>query len=546
MENREAKMSKKQSFIKGATILGLAGILIKVLGAAFKIPLFNLIGAEGSSYYNAPYPIYNWLLVVSTAGIPTAIARMIAEKEVEGDTHGIFRIISAIFKPMVVISVVIFAILFFGAEGISAWVGIPSAKMAFRAMAPALLFVPAMSIFRGFFQGIQKLQGFAITQIAEQLFRVIIGLGLAYFLFGRGLEFSAAGASFGATAGAVIGFFVSFGIYKYIKRKEYTLVLKQPATHPQESTWEILKQLLIISIPITIGASIMPTMNSVDLMLVVRRLNDIGVENAADLYGILTGFAVTIVNFPQILTASLQISLVPAITQLFVIYKKSDNEEDRKHLSDTVNAGIKTALIIGIPCAIGLVTLSEPVMMLLFSKQPESAIIGGQILTILGWDLIFLAVFQATTGILQGIKKQMLPAIHLAVGMVFKVILTYVLVGMPEFGITGAAISTVVAFAVASTLNVWSLSKENYLNVNIFKLGIKPMISGLVMGAFVLVAYSPLNGMLGSKLATVVTITIAAVIYGGLIILTKTLSPEEYDMLPGGNKIRKLAEKLGR
>lgn len=185
-------------------------------------------------------------------------------------------------------------------------------------------------------------------------------------------------------------------------------------------------------------------------------------------------------------------------------------------------------------------------MMLLFSKQPESAVIGGQILTILGWDLIFLAVFQATTGILQGIKKQMLPAINLAVGMIFKVVLTYVLVGMPEFGITGAAISTVVAFAVASTLNVWSLTKEDYLNVNIFKLGIKPMISGLVMGAFVLVAYNPLNSILGGKLATVITITIAAVIYGVFIIVTKTLSPEEYDMLPGGRKLRKLAEKLGR
>jgi stage V sporulation protein B len=420
--------------------------------------------------------------------------------------------------------------------------------MAFRAIAPALLFVPAMSIFRGFFQGIQKLQGFAITQIVEQLFRVIVGLGLAYFLFGRGLEFSAAGATFGATAGSIMGLIVSFSIYKYIKKREYAELLKQPNINSQESTWHILKQLFIIAIPITIGASIMPTMNSVDLMLVVGRLEQTGVTNAvaADLYGILTGFAVTIVNFPQILTASLQISLVPAITQLFVIYKKSNDEIDKKHLSDTVNAGIKTALIIGIPCAIGLVTLAEPVTTLLFSRQAESAVIGGKILAILGWDLIFLAVFQATTGILQGIKKQMLPAIHLAIGMIFKVILTYVLVGMPEFGITGAAISTVVAFAVASTLNVWALTREDYLNVNIFKLGIKPMMSGLAMGAFVLLAYNPLNGALGSKLATVITIAFAALIYGGFIIFTKTLSHDEYDMLPGGRKLRKLAEKLGR
>lgn len=539
-------MSKKQSFLKGATILGLAGIIIKILGAGFKIPLFNWIGAEGSSYFMAPYPIYNWLLVVSTAGIPTAIARLIAEKETEGDTHGIFRIINAIFKPMVFISVIIFAILFFGAGAISSLVKIPNSELAFRTIAPALLFVPAMSIFRGFFQGIQKLQGFAITQIVEQLVRVTVGLGLAYMIYETSIPKAAAGATFGAAAGSLVGLIVSYSIYKYLKTKEYTERLKMPSKHPEESNWYLIKQVLIISIPITIGASIMPTMNSVDLILVVRRLTDIGVENARDLYGILTGFAVTIVNFPQILTASLQISLVPAITQMFVIYKRDQNEEDRKHLSATVNAGIKTALIIGIPCAIGLATLSEPVMLLLFPKQPESAKIAGDILMLLAWDLVFLAVYQATTGILQGIKKQMLPALHLAIGMIFKVVLTYVLVGTPALGILGAAISTIVAFAVASGLNVYALKKQTFLDISMIKLGLKPLISGLVMGAFVLVAYDPISAVLGFKLATVCTIGIAVMIYGFLLIMTRALTDEEYDMLPGGSKIKKLANKLGR
>ncbi|MBN2794438.1 MAG: polysaccharide biosynthesis protein [Clostridia bacterium] len=542
-------MSKKQSFLKGATILGVAGIIIKVLGAAFKIPLFNWIGDAGSSYFMAPYPIYNWLLVVSTAGIPTAIARLIAEKETLGDTHGIFRIVQAIFKPMLIVSVVIFSILFFGAEAISDLVKIPEAKYAFMTLAPALLFVPAMSIFRGFFQGIQKLQGFAITQLFEQLIRVIFGLGLAYFVFkilNKDVQYAAAAASFGASAGAAAGFGISFFMYKYVKKKSYSEILMTPPTHELDSSWYLLKQVLIISIPITIGASIMPTMNSIDLLLVVRRLEDIGVENAKGLYGVLTGFAVTIVNFPQILTASLQISLVPAITQFFVIYKNSGKEEDRKYLSDTVNAGLKTALIIGIPCAVGLAVLSKPVMMLLFSAQPDSAIIAGDILKYLAWDLIFLAVYQATTGILQGIKKQMLPAIHLAVGMVFKIALTYILVGNPDFGINGAAISTVVAFAVASLLNVYALTKCEYLDVKLIQLSIKPLISGGVMGLFVWLAYSPVENALGGKLATLITIIIAAILYGFMIIMTKALNHDEYDMLPGGSKIKKLAIKLGR
>lgn len=542
-------MSKKQSFLKGATILGAAGILIKVLGAAFKIPLVNWIGDEGSSYFMAPYPIYNWLLVVSTAGIPTAIARLIAEKETMGDTHGIFRIVQAIFKPMIIVSVLIFSILFFGAETISNLVKIPESKYAFMTLAPALLFVPAMSIFRGFFQGIQELQGFAITQLFEQLIRVIVGLGLAYLVFNvlnKNVEYAAAAATFGASAGALAGFGISFFMYRYMKKKHYHDILKLPSEHPVEDAWTIIKQVLIISIPITIGASIMPTMNSIDLMLVVRRLEDIGVENAKGLYGILTAFAVTVVNFPQILTASLQISLVPAITQFFVVYQKDASEEHRLQLSKTVNAGLKAALIIGIPCAVGLSVLSEPVMLLLYGNQPESAIVAGDILKILAWDLIFLAIYQATTGILQGIKKQMLPAINLAVGMIFKVVLTFILVGHPMFGIKGAAISTIAAFAVASLLNVYSLMKCDYLNVNLIKLAIKPLISGGVMGVFVWGTFSPLSDVLGGKLATLVVILLAAILYAFMIIMTKALDHDEYDMLPGGSKIKKLAIKLGR
>lgn len=545
-------MSKKQSFLKGATILGVAGIFIKILGAAFKLPLADKLGAEGMGYFMAPYPIYNLLLVIATAGIPTAIARMIAEKETIGDTHGIFRILRVIFKPLVAISVIFAAVLFFGAEWIAKSVGLDSAVWAFKTIAPALLFVPVMSIFRGFFQGIQKLKPFAISQIVEQIFRVIIGLTLAFMLFNKGVEYSAAGATFGAAIGSLAGLIIIYLIYRMVKKKDYEEILSKPAMETSESDWSILKQLLMISIPITIGASIMPMMNSIDLMLVVKRLNSIGLENSKELYGILTGFAVTIVNFPQILTASLQISLVPAITQMIVEYKTAlknkldDVEEKRKHLSDTVNAGIKTALIIGFPTAIGLVTLSGPIMILLYPSQSESARIGGTILAVLGWDLIFLALYQATTGILQGLRKQMLPAINLAVGLIFKVILTYTLVGMPRFGVTGAAISTIAAFAVASALNVAALYKEDYLDLKIFKLLIKPAISAAVMGVFVIFGYDIISKFLSPKLSTVITITIAGIIYLVMIIMTKTLQEHEYDMLPGGGKLKKLAKKLGR
>lgn len=525
---------KKQSFVKGATILGATGILIKILGAAFKLPLGNLIGTTGMSYFLAPYTIYSYLLVISTAGIPTAIARLIAEKETHGDVHGAFKILDAILKPMFVVSVIIFSILFFGADAISIMVGIPESRYAFKTIAPALLFVPTMSIFRGFFQGIQRMDAFAITQIIEQLCRVIIGLALSFYLFKFSLEYAAAGASFGAAAGSMAGLIASVIIYKHFKNKYFLEKLNQTPKIATDSNRKIIKQILIVAVPITIGASIMPTMDIIDLFLVVKRLNDAGFSNSVDLYGILTGFVVTVVNFPQILIVSIQISLVPTITKLFVCYEDTKTETDRMALSKTVNTGMKISLIIGISCAVGLVSLAEPIMLLLYFRQAESAIFAAQILSVLAWNLVFLSVYQVTTAILQGLKKQVLPVINLAVGMVLKIVLTYILVGEASVGINGAAFSSIAAFAVAASLNVFAIYRIQFLEISIFKLAIKPLVSATVMGIFVKLAYSPLSVIMGAKIATLATIIMAVIIYVFMIFASKTLSEEELKMLPIG------------
>ena len=539
-------MSKKQSFLKGATILGGAGIVIKILGAAFKIPLGRLIGGDGMAYFMAPYPLYNWLLVIAAAGIPTAIARLVAEREIEGDYEGAFKVVSVIIKPLMLLAVMFFVAIFFGAPYIAKAVGLEGAEHAFRTIAPALLFVPIMAIYRGFFQGIQKFEAFAVSQIIEQIFRVAVGLTLAYVLFSKGIEFSAAGATFGAAIGSFAGMMFIFFLFKYTKKNLFREKLLNQKTPSSESDKEILMKILAVAIPITIGASIMPTMNSIDLILVVNRLTEIvGEDSARNLYGILTGFSVTIVNFPQILTASLQISLVPAVTQLSVRYQKTKSKEDAKHLSDTVVAGIKSSMIVGLPSAIGLFVMAEPIMLLIYGNRPDEALIGAQILRFLSWDLIFLALYQATTGILQGMGKQMLPAKHLGVGLIFKIILTYVLVGIPGVGIIGAAVSTVAAFTVASALNVLALSKFKYLEVNIFKIIFKPLLSASVMGLVVWLAYMGLEEVLGHKTSTGLAIILGAVVYFVMILKTKTLNAEEYDLLPGGSKLKKLADKLG-
>ncbi len=531
--------SNKSSFLKGASILVAAGIIIKIIGAAFKLPLGNKLGGVGMSYFTAPYPLYNFLIVVSTAGIATAVARLIAEKETENDYNGIIHIVKVMIKPVITISIIIFLILSLLSIPISNVIKIPNSRYAFFAISPALLFVPIMSVYRGYFQGIQRMEGFAITQILEQLFRVIVGLSLAFYLYKYGLKFSAAGATFGATAGSIVGVITSLVMYKIITKKKFK-GFEYKNIYTKEEDRKVIKSVFLIAMPMTLGAAIVPIMNSVDVFLVNNRLIYAGVENAEKLYGILTGFTVTIVNFPQIITASLQISLVPAITQLYTKYIKDKTDINKIKLSITVNAGLKVAYIFGLASAIGLFVLSDQIMNLLFPSQPLDALKAAEILRYFAWDLIFLALYQASTAVLYSIKKQHIPPINLAIGLLVKVVLTYTLVASDKFLVNGAAVATVGAFLTASILNIIVLKKEKYLDIKILKIIIRPTISAVIMGVFVKYSFDFFNQIikLSSNKSTLITILLAIIVYFITLILTKSLTKNEIEMIPKLNKVK--------
>ena len=268
-------MSKK-SFMKGAIVLGIAGIIVKVLGAFFRIPLANIIGDTGMGYYQTAYPVYVLLLTLSTAGIPTAIARLVSERNAEGDNQEAYKIFKVSFGLLFGIGLASCAILLFGAPLFVKYTAAPEAIHAMRAIAPALLFVPIMAAFRGYFQGLQDMSPTATSQVYEQLFRVVFGLGLAILLVPRGIEFAAAGASFGATAGAIFGLLAIFIVYLRRRKKLKEEIAVSIDCGHRESGSTIIKKIIIIAIPITIGAAIMPIMTSLDLVIVQNRLVEAG------------------------------------------------------------------------------------------------------------------------------------------------------------------------------------------------------------------------------------------------------------------------------
>ncbi len=528
---------KKDSFLKGAAVLGVAGMIIKVLGAFFRIPLGRIIGSEGLGYFQVGYPIYAFLLSFSTQGFPTAISKLVSEKRAKGDTAAAHKVFRTSLKILLTLGVLSSLILAFGARYIvDNVVKSPNAYYSVIALAPALLVVSAMAAFRGYFQGMKNMAPTAISQVAEQFGRVIIGLLLAVLLLNKGIEFAAAGAAFGASIGGVFGFLIIYYIYRLFRVRILASFDRLP-NEQEAPTKIIIRDLLKVAIPITIGGAVMPLINIVDTMIVLRRLQAIGFsyEEANSLFGQLTGMAATLINLPQVFTVALSVSVVP------VIAEATANKDFKTVQADTRSA-FRVSLLIGLPAAVGLAILSGPIMKLLFPNEPASA---GEILLFLSMAVFFLTQLQTLTGVLQGVGKPTIPVRNLMIGAVVKFFVTYTLTGIPSLNVKGAALGTVSAYLVASVLNFFAVKRYTKTTFNLVQFFAKPLSSVFAMGLVVALTFRGLASNLGNNLSTVVAIGVGVVIYGLALLLTGTITKADFDLLPGGPRLAKILSRTG-
>ena len=540
MENAEKKQNNKgKTFVGGAIILGVAGLFVKILGAFFRIPLGNIIGDDGMGYYQTAYPIYNLFLTIATAGIPTAIARMTSERYALGrpyEAHRVFRVSTIL---LFITGFVSSAVFFFGAGAISAWVHEPDAVYCMRAIAIALLFVPLMGSFRGYFQGRQNMAPTAVSQVVEQVFRVAAGLGLTVLLLPKGLPFAAAGASFGAAAGGIFGFITILIIYRNERKKKIDAELSGVDRTPYESSRAILWTILTIAVPITIGASVMPIINALDTAIVKSRLIAIGYDSdiARSLYGQLTGMAAPIINVPQVFTQAVSMSLVPVVAAAF---KRGEKDFMQKNIS----LGLRYAMIISAPCAVGIMVLARPIMLMFYPYQRESAANASGCLAVLAIGTIFLALVHASTGTLQGIGKQQIPVRNLCFGALAKVAVTYVLTGMPALNVRGAAFGTVAAYFTAAALNIYCVKKYTGTRPDILLTFGKPLLAAGLMGAGCAAVYAVVSKFAGNSLSCLISVLGGVVIYAAMIFVTRSLTADELAAMPRGEKLVKILKKF--
>lgn len=504
---------QKKSLIKGTLILSISGIIAKFLGFFFRIPLINMIGEEGIGLYQLTYPLYTFLLALAT-GIPTAISKMISERLAVNKIKEAFRVFKVARYIMLVFgSISSICIFTFSDKIIKVFEWNKDVYYSLLGIALAPLFTSLLSAYRGYFQGFQYMTPPAISQVLEQIARVVIGVGLAFVFLPRGIDAAAGGASFGAVAGALIGWLFLVKVYSknkliYHKNQECASYIK------------ILKQIIKIAIPVSISHAIGSIMTLIDSMLVPSLLRSAGYnyQMATILYGQLTGKAFVLINVPLTLSVSLSQCIVPAISEAYIL-------SNSRKLERNISAAFKLAILLALPCCGGLFFLAKPIMSFIFQGRCE----GYELLKLLSLGTIFIIIAQASTGILNGIGKTILPIIAMVAGCTVKILVSYAIIPLPSINISGAAYGTILAYMIVAIIDIIMVVKHVRIKMSMDNIVIKPIICTVVMIFFVVITYTYMYNLTSkNSIAVSIAILLGGIVYIIMLFVTKTLKRDEF------------------
>ena len=530
---------KKEGFMQGVITLMFSQVLIKILGLVYTLYLTNRqgFGDKGNGICASGYQIYALLLTISSIGVPSAISKLVSERVAVGDNKGAHRIFKIAFATFAVIGLVGSLLLFFGANIIAnQWLQIPDAEMTLVALSPAIFFVTVASVMRGYFNGRQKISVGAKSQTLEQVFKTlltIIVVEVVAILSNVSTEWMAAGANLATTLATFLGFSYLF-LYYRSERKEVATEIKNTVNYKYERVSTIIKRILLVSIPITLTAIMSSINKNVDSFTVVRNLRAFMPEDQATaLYGILGGKVDTLTSLPLAINVAFATALVPAIS---AAKAKGDN----KTITEKTSFSLLISMLIGLPCTVGMFIFAQPILNLLFPNAND----GALILQISALTIIFTILDQTINGALQGFGKLIIPTISLATGVFVKFIFNITLIKIPSIGVYGAAWGSVACHLVAFCIVFTMLRKNIKLNLTSSKFVIKPVIATAIMGICSYFIYSALKGIIIERLATIIALFVAVVIYTLAIVVLKIFTKDEFKMMPAGDKIIKFLEKI--
>ncbi len=527
-----SEAQKKQNFLQGTALLAMATAIVKVIGALYKIPLNAIIGEQGFGYFNTAYEIYNVLLMISTAGLPVAMSRMISQASSLGHYNQVRRIYATargIFLGLGIVGTLLMTVF---CRQLAVFQNQPDAWAAIGCLGPCVLLICIMSTFRGFFQGQSNMLPTSVSQVLEAVVKLIVGMvaALAIMKLTSSIPLAAGGAILGVTASCLVSSFYLFACF----RKSYKLlpVTDEPVTGFKETA----KGLLIIAIPITLGSAGLQLLTMLETKIYMGQLLSHGwTQSEADTMRGIYGMTQTIFNMPCAFITPITISIIPAITSQITLKNYAEARS-------TEESAARITGLISMPCAFGLALLAEPVTALLGGYTGDNLALAGKLMAILGVCVAFNAIVLVTTAIMQAHGHVNRPVINMLIGGVLKLAAIYILTGNKAIGIVGTPVGTLICYVAIAALNIFSIRSLIQDPPAIVRNLLRAFLSALLMGVFVLSALLGLKalGITSRLILCGAPIAVGVLVYLVAVIKFRAITREDCLLLPKGEKIAKI------
>ncbi|UZE46510.1 polysaccharide biosynthesis protein [Selenomonas sputigena] len=519
--------SKAESFLKGTLILTVASFVVKVIGSLNWIFVSRILGGEGIGLYQMAFPIYFFAMSISQAGVPVAISIITAERVALKDVFGARRVFRISMTLMVFTGLLFSLLTYFGAGWLIEWQFIrdPRAYMAVVALSPTIFFVTLLASSRGYLQGWQRMTPTAVSQIVEQIFRVLTMVLFASLLLPMGLDYAAAGASLGAFAGAIGGLLVL--VYYHWKldkdiEREYGPNLAPPPGKAPAPLGAIVRRIFSLALPVSAASIMLPIVSNLDLLIVPQRLEVAGytVPQATELFGYLTGMAVPLVNLATILTASLAVSIVPAISEARAL-------KDTQRVYNQTAAAVRISNFVCFPAFVVVFVLATPISTLIYNAPG-----AGPAVLVSSFSIVLLGLHQVSTAVLQGLGHPKIPMINMILAAAVKVALNWILTAIPWLGIMGAAWATAADMGVAAVINLYFIWRYIGYRMELLQL-FKTMAAAAFMAGAVYLFYSFVMSTLAvNAVATFGSVFVGVIVYVAALILVRGLLEEDMARIP--------------
>ncbi len=534
---------KSDGFIMQAGILAMAGIICRIIGILYRSPLAAIIGDEGNGYYGSAYNIYTIILLISSYSIPAAISKVIAGKLALKEYKNAQRIFYCAFIYVIVVGGCASLFAFFGAGFLVE----QNAVMVLRVFSPTIFVSGLLGVLRGYFQAHKTMVQTSVSQILEQILNAIISIMAAYLLKQLVIDrdpstqavYGAMGSALGTGAGVLIA--LAFMTFMYGMHKKEIKERIQKDEHKEVLQYsEIFKIIFSLVTPFILSTFIYNFSTSLDETIyrkILKLMKDVDVSQIAIWYGVYSGKAVVISNIPIAIASAMSAAMIPSVSGKYAT-------GDVKGTRSKVHTAILTTMLIAIPSMVGIFVLAEPVVSFLFPGQTNIPL-AGALLRALSVTVVFYSLSTLTNAVLQGIGKVTAPVYHAAIALVVQTLVLIPCLIFTELNLYSIAIATIVYSFLMCVLNQRAVRKYLDYKQDMKKIFVLPLLASVIMGIVAYFVYMLLFAMIKSNVASLlISVAVAAFIYGILILKLGVLNKDDILAMPKGKKLAGILAKL--